>query len=123
MNRVVARVQNRHVVGVQTASCVTTLQKRAINNNISRPLKRDENGKERKREKEYRANIRNGCASRDSVALRNLRATRRRIILIRIDNLSQRNDDSCRSHIVNLSNWIYSRDYINQNNATRAYIV
>lgn len=49
--------------------------------------------------------------------------THRGIILIRIDKLSLRNDDSRRSHIVNLSNWIlvlYSWYYIHESkSATR----
>lgn len=63
------------------------------------------------------------CEESRVIPLSLLQETYRRIILIRIDNLSPRNDGSRRSRIVNLSNWIYSWDYISQSNAKRAGVV
>lgn len=103
MNRVAARVRNRR----RCARGVTTLQKRIIDNNISRPLK---GGEERRI-------VRIECKKPRVIPLSLLRETYRGIILIRIDNLSPRNDGSLRSRIVNLSNWIYSWDYISQSKA------
>lgn len=96
-------------VGVHAVSRVTTLQKRVVNNNISWPLK-----KKAKRSELYE------CEEPRMIPLSLFQETYGRIILIRIDNLSSRNDGFRQSHIVNLSNWIYSWDYISQSNAKQS---